>query len=39
MSDDEDVGVLCLIGARPGGVRLVGIERGDFPLPRRQSKW
>jgi hypothetical protein len=39
MSDDEDVGGLHLVGARPGGVCLVGVGRGDLPLPRRQSKW
>ena len=27
MSDDEDVGGLRLVGARPGGVRLVGVGR------------
>jgi hypothetical protein len=39
MSDDEDVGGLRLVGARPGGVRLVGVGQGDLPLPRRQGKW
>jgi hypothetical protein len=33
------VGGLCLIGAGPGGVRLVGVRQDDLPLPRRQSKW
>ena len=27
MSDDEDVGGLRLVGARPGSVRLVGVGR------------
>ena len=37
MSDDEDVGGLRLVGARPS-VRLVGVGQGDLPLPRRLSK-
>ena len=39
MSDDEDVGGLRLIGARPSSVRLVGVGQGDLLLPRRRSKW
>ena len=39
MSDDEDMGGLRLVGARPGGVRLVGVGLGDLPLPRRLDKW
>jgi hypothetical protein len=39
MFDDEDVGGLCLVGAWHGGVRLVGVGRGDLPLPHQQSKW
>jgi hypothetical protein len=43
MSDDEDVwlrqlrqmGGLRLVGARPGGVRLVGVGLGVLPSPRR----
>jgi hypothetical protein len=39
MSDDEDVGGLHLVGAWPSGAHFVGVERGDLPLPRWQSKW
>ena len=43
MSDDEDVwprqlrqvGGLRLVGARPGGVRLVGVGHDGLPSPRR----
>ena len=34
LSDDE-VGGLRLIGARPGGVRLVGVGLDDLPSPHR----
>jgi hypothetical protein len=37
MSDDEDVDGLRLVGARPNGVRLVGIGRDDMPLPRDKA--
>jgi hypothetical protein len=39
MSDDEDVGGLRLVGARPGVVRLVGVGLDTLTLPRQQSKW
>jgi hypothetical protein len=40
MSDDEDVGGLRLVSARPGGVRLVGVGLDDLTLPHVwQSKW
>ena len=39
MSDDEDVGGLRLVGARPGSVRLVGVGQSDLLSPRRLSKW
>jgi hypothetical protein len=32
------VGGLRLVGARPGGVRLVGVGHDDLPLPHQQSK-
>ena len=34
LSDDE-VGGLRLVGAQPGGVRLVGVGLDDLPPPRR----
>ena len=34
LSDDE-VGGLRLVGALPGGVRLVGVGLDDLPSPRR----
>ena len=38
MSDDEDVGGLRLVGARPSDVRLVGVGLDDLTLPRRHIK-
>jgi hypothetical protein len=34
MSDNEDVGGLRLLGARPSGVPLVGVKRDDLSLYR-----
>jgi hypothetical protein len=34
MYNGEDMGGLRLIGARPDGVRLVGVGWDDMPLPR-----
>ena len=32
---DDEVGGLHLVGARPSGVRLVGVGLDDLPSPRR----